>query len=60
MPTESEKIVPKGVAKMQMLESLGLKNIQIRLIPATELYEYYLSEKKMNISQLKLQGSDMA
>lgn len=54
MPTESEKIVPKGVAKMQRLESLGLKNIQIRLIPATELYEYYLSEKKMNISQLKL------
>lgn len=54
MPTESEKIVPKGLAKMQMLESLGLKNIQIRLIPATELYEYYLSEKKMDISQLKL------
>lgn len=54
MPTESEKIVPKGVAKMQMLESFGLKNIQIRLIPATELYEYYLSEKKINISQLKL------
>ena len=54
MPTESEKIVPKGEAKMQMLESLGLRNIQIRLLPATKLYEYYLSEKKMNISQLKL------
>lgn len=56
MPTESEKIVPKGVAKMQMLESLGLKNIQIRLIPATELYEYYLSEKKDEYFSVKVIG----
>ena len=54
MPTEGDDFVVKGIAKMQMLESLGLKNIQIRLIPATELYEHYLSDKKIDISKLKL------
>lgn len=54
MPTENEKIVPKGMAKMQMLESLGLKNIQIRLIPAAELYENYLSGNHMDITRLEL------
>ena len=28
MPTEENEIVVKGVAKMQMLEALGLENIQ--------------------------------
>lgn len=54
MPTESKKIVSKGVSKMQMLESLGLRNIQIRLIPAAELYENYLSGNHMDITKLEL------
>lgn len=54
MPTEGDNFVVKGIAKIQMLESLGLKNIQIRLIPAAELYEYYLSDKKIDISKLEL------
>ena len=54
MPTECDDVDVKGVAKMHMLESLGLKNIQIRLIPAAELYEHYLSDKKIDISKLKL------
>lgn len=54
MPTEKSEIVVKGVAKMPMLESLGLENIQIRLIPAVELYDHYLSDKKMDIAALKL------
>ena len=54
MPTEGDNFVVKGIAKIQMLESLGLKNIQIRLIPAAELYEYYLSDKKIDISKLGL------
>ena len=32
MPTEGDKIVKTGTAKMHMLEALGLENIQIRLI----------------------------
>ena len=39
---------------MQMLEALGLKNIQIRLIPAVKLYDYYLSDVHMNIDELRL------
>lgn len=54
MPTEGNEIVVKGVAKMQMLEALGLKNIQIRLIPAVKLYDYYLSDVHMNIDELRL------
>lgn len=54
MPTEKTEIVKKGVARMSMLEALGLKNIQIRLIPATELYENYLTGNHMDISRLEL------
>ena len=54
MPTEGNEIVVKGVAKMQMLEALGLKNIQICLIPAVKLYNYYLSDAHMNIDELRL------
>ena len=54
MPTEKTEIVKKGAARMSMLEALGLKNIQIRLIPATELYENYLTGNHMDISRLEL------
>lgn len=54
MPTEENEIVVKGVAKMQMLEALGLENIQIRLIPAIKLYDCYLSDTHMDIKELKL------
>jgi hypothetical protein len=39
---------------MPMLEALGLENIQIRLIPATLMYEYYLTQRKIDISLLEL------
>ena len=54
MPTECDDVDVKGVAKIQMLESLGLKNIQIRLIPAAELYENYLASTHMDITRLRL------
>ena len=54
MPTEQDEIVIKGVAKMSILENLGLENIQIRLIPATKLYDYYLSDSHMDIKLLGL------
>ena len=54
MPTEENEIVKKGIAKMPMLEALGLENIQIRLIPAKMLYECYLTQRKINISLLEL------
>ena len=54
MPTEKDEIVKKGTVKMPMLETLGLENIQIRLIPTKMLYDYYLSQKKMDIGLLEL------
>lgn len=54
MPTEESSIVKKGIAKMEILESLGLQNIQIRLLPADEMYSLYLTHKLMDISRLEL------
>ena len=54
MPTEENNIVEKGVAKMPMLAALKLQNIQIRLIPATKLYDCYLSNTHMDIRKLNL------
>ncbi len=54
MPTEKSEIIKKGVAKMPMLEALGLENIQIRQIPALMLYDCYLRRRKMDIADLEL------
>lgn len=54
MPTEDAKIEKKGTAKMPMLEALGLENIQIRLLPTTMMFEYYLSQRKIDIRLLEL------
>lgn len=54
MPTEKKDIVKKGCARMAMLEALNLKNIQIRLIPAAELYDNYLTGNHMDITRLEL------
>ena len=55
MPTEKDEVVNKGVAKMDMLESLGLENIQIFLMPAKTMYDCYLSKKKYDFSKLGIQ-----
>lgn len=54
MPTEMNEVIVKGTAKMEMLSALGLEDIQIRQIPAAELFSYYLSRKRMPIEKLNL------
>ena len=54
MPTEEHEIIIKGCAKMNMLSDLCLENIQIRLIPADNLFNHYLSRKTIPIQELKL------
>lgn len=54
MPTEGTDIVNKGKAKMDMLSALGLEDIQLRLIPAEMLFDYYLSHKTIEIEKLIL------
>ncbi len=48
LPTEEDKVIFKGEVVMDMLSSLGLEAIKVRYIPATKVYEYYLSGRKMN------------
>lgn len=54
MPTEKDEIIKKGTARMPMLEALELENIQIRQLPAAMMYEYYLTQRKMDIRLLDL------
>lgn len=54
MPTQSSVIVKIGVAKMDMLSSLQLQDIQIRLLPARTMFDYYLSHSTMDMSLLEL------
>lgn len=54
MPTNSNEIVKKGCVSMSMLHELGLQEIQIRLLPADMMYDYYLSNRNMDIESLVL------
>lgn len=54
MPTESSVVVNKGTASLGILSSLGLQDIQIRLLPANDIYSHYIANKKYDIGLLKL------
>lgn len=54
MPTEENEIIDMGSVNMKMLSELGLEEIIIRKIPAKKLFDYYLKQKKMDISELYL------
>lgn len=55
MPTENTEIVKAGFARMNMLAGLSdLVDIQIRLIPADNLFNCYLSRKSIDIQNLEL------
>ena len=54
MPTEGNKIIDKGKARLNILSELGLEDIQIRLIPADMVFYCYLRRKKIPVEQLQL------
>lgn len=54
MPTEDNKVVPKGAVRMDMLGALQLEKIQVRQLPAKHIFESYLATKKMKIDDLGL------
>lgn len=54
MPTQEKTIINSGYAYMEMFNELELENIQIKLMPAVEMYDNYLTGKKINISRLNL------
>jgi len=57
MPTEDdgiEGVVKKGSVRMNMLGTLGLEQIQIRLLSAKRMYAYYLAKQRFDIASLEL------
>lgn len=54
MPTENKEVENRGEASMEMLSGLGLQSIKVRFVPATIVYEYYLSGRKLDIRILGL------
>ena len=54
MPTEKDEIVNVGNVQMEMLGKLGLEKIQVRELPASRMFDYYLQRRKMSISVLNL------
>ena len=54
MPTASAEIIHKGVVSLAMLSNLGLRDIQIRLLPADKMYRHYLQNTKIDIRELQL------
>lgn len=53
-PTEKEGIHVIGTASMEMLNNLGLEYIQLRLLSTDMAYDYFLQNKLIDISELKL------
>lgn len=51
-PKYGGEIENKGHVNLEILHNLGLENIQVIMLPASEINQMYLDNKKMNISQL--------
>lgn len=54
MPTEKKEIINLGEVSLEMLSSLGLQNIKVRLLPANIVYNCFLSGQKISISIMDL------
>ncbi|WP_035399384.1 LlaJI family restriction endonuclease [Exiguobacterium sp. OS-77] len=52
MPSENTKITYKAIAELNILNELGLDNIQVILLPANHMFDLYLNEKKLNLETL--------
>lgn len=54
MPIEGDEVVNKGFVKMKILSQLGLKDVEVRKIPAKKAYHLYLTNQRMDITELNL------
>lgn len=54
MPADGEQVDCRGYVTMSMLADLRLENIMVRLLPATQVYEHYLSQTHFDIKLLQL------
>lgn len=54
LPTENSVVEELGNVSMEILTTLGLEKIQVRLLPAEVIYSKYLKKMKFDISLLNL------
>lgn len=54
MPTYDDKVENKGYVEIEILHNLNLENIQVVMLPAREMNQLYLDNKKMRIERLNL------
>lgn len=54
MPTGESEVINKETVHMGMFFSLGLQDIEVRFLPTSIAYEYYLSGKYIDIEMLLL------
>ena len=54
LPKYSGEIENIGIAKIEILSNLNLEDIQIIMLPADKINQYYLDNKKMSIKLLNI------
>lgn len=54
LPTEDDTVIAKGEVSLRMLDELKLEPIKVRLLPAKFVFEKYLSNKTISITELNL------
>lgn len=54
MPTDGDEVVDKKFVRMEMLATLGLQDIEVRLLPASLAYEHYLTGRHLDVNLLCL------
>lgn len=52
MPSDGAKIKGLGCVSLDMLSGLGLEDIQLYLMPASEMFDCYLKSETMSVSSL--------
>lgn len=53
-PTENQDISNMGTVSLEILSRLGLQDIQVVMLPAGLMYENYLMNKRMKVSELEI------
>lgn len=54
LPTEEDNVINKGFVRLDMMKALGLNDIQVRLLPAKQVYACYLGNRRMSLDILEM------
>ena len=54
LPTAEPEVADAGTVSLGMLDQLGLEKIQVRFLPATMMFDYYLAGEQIDVDTLQL------